>query len=234
MKNILNERPKVDLKERLGASVRYVSSSRIKNKKVLDIGCGYGWFELDALRRGAKEIIGTEITGKDLLTAKKYIKDKRAKFIVGSAIDLPFKKSRFDSVVCWEVIEHIPRYTENLFFSEVNRVLQNGGYFYLSTPYDSIISKFLDPAWWLKGHRHYNQENLKAIAQKNGFRTVDFKVKGRIFTLISLLSMYMFKWILRKNVEMPRTFLANVNEEYEKDNGYMDLFMKFQKIKDII
>lgn len=228
MKNILNEKPKIDLNERLRASVSYVSP--LKNKVILDIGCGYGWFELYALKKGVKQIVGTEITVKDLVTAKRYVKDKRAIFTVGSAIDLPYKNKKFDIVTCWEVIEHIPKDTEEILFSEVSRVLKNKGYFYLSTPYNSFVSTWFDPAWWLRGHRHYYPKTLERIAHENGFRVVNYQVKGKVFTLVSLLHMYFSKWILRKQVSLPQGILEKVDREYKENNGYMDLFMKFQKI----
>ena len=69
----------------------------------------------------------------------------------------------------WEVLEHIPKDTEKKMFNEVNRVLKPGGIFYISTPYNNVISNIFDPAWWLIGHRHYSLEKVKKYAQDAGF-----------------------------------------------------------------
>ena len=76
MKNLLNERPDLNLNARLKFSNSLVEPSDIKNKKILDIGCGFGWFELNALKKGSKEIAGIEISALDLKPARENIKDK--------------------------------------------------------------------------------------------------------------------------------------------------------------
>ena len=42
-------------------------------KIVLNIGCGFGWFELFAATFGVKKITGMEISDDDLKTAKKIL-----------------------------------------------------------------------------------------------------------------------------------------------------------------
>lgn len=79
-------------------------------------------------------------------------------------MELPFENESFDTVVCWEVIEHLPENSEHALFVEVNRVLKVGGAFSLSTPHDSLVSKLLDPAWWLMSHRHYSKGSLLGYA----------------------------------------------------------------------
>ena len=157
MKNITKVKPTEILHGRLLFSINFVSDLDIKDKKILDIGCGYGWFELNAIKRGCSNIIGTEITENDLQTAKENINNIKVQLKKGSAIDLNFHNKQFDTVVSWEVLEHIPKQTENKMFSEINRVLKNNGVFYLSTPFSNLFSDILDPAWWLIGHRHYKK-----------------------------------------------------------------------------
>ena len=45
MKNILREPPSTDLHGRLWfTTARFVDPRDVKDKSVLNIGCGYGWF----------------------------------------------------------------------------------------------------------------------------------------------------------------------------------------------
>lgn len=230
MKNILNEKPVLELNARLRQSIYFVKDSDIKNKKVLDIGCGFGWFELNALNRGVKEIFGIEITEKDL-TAAKTIKDNRAIFKIGGALKLPFKDNYFDTVVAWEVIEHIPNNSENKMFREVNRVLKKDGKYYLSTPYDSILSKYLDPAWWLIGHRHYTSEKLTNLGKKSNFQVEEVFVKGGLWTLISLLNLYISKWLFRRGPFFSRNLINKEILEYDSNKkGFMGIFIKYKKV----
>lgn len=230
MKNILEEKPSLDLKGRLLASVQFVDDEDVKDKRVLNIGCGFGWCELNFLSRGVKQMAGIEISEEDLKTARENIIDEKVKFSVGSAIKAPFPDQSFNTVVSWEVIEHIPKNTENRMFVEVNRVLQPGGTFYLSTPHASFFSNILDPAWWLIGHRHYSRRQLASYAKKNGFEVIDVKIKGRWWMLFSVLNMYISKWILRREPLFKDVFSQKDHEEYMAEDGFGDIFIKMKKV----
>jgi len=231
MKNILNEKPNYSLTGRLLASVLFVSNVDLLNKKILDIGCGYGWCELNFLQRGIKEISAVEISEEFLKTVKQNIKDKRLVPKVGNAINLPFKNEFFDTVVSWEVIEHIPINTESKMFSEVFRVLKPDGHFYLSTPYTSVFSNILDPAWWLIGHRHYSFHEIKQLGEETGFVVETVKINGGWWSILGLLNLYFSKWILRKNSLYKEFFINKENVEYDVDytKGFTNLFVKFTK-----
>lgn len=229
MKNILNDKPNKKLNGRLDANVHFVEDKDLKGKVVLDIGCGYGWCELNFLKRGVKKIIGIEISDEDLTTVRKNIKNIRAEFKVGSAIDLPFKNNSIDTIVSWEVIEHIPKNTEKLMFKEAWRVLKKGGHFYLSTPYKSFVSNMFDPAWFLIGHRHYNEIELTNFAKKK-FQVIDISIKGKFWCAFSILNLYISKWILRRKPLFAKFLAERINKEYKIDNGYVNIFVKYKKI----
>jgi SAM-dependent methyltransferase len=231
MKNLINEIPsKSDVHGRSKYSIDFVDEVDLKGKKVLDIGCGYGWYELILMSRGATAVCGIEISENDLVTAKKYINDKNVEFKVGSAIEIPYGNDTFDSVVSWEVIEHIPKDTENKMFEEVYRVLKPGGVFYLSTPYRSLVSMVLDPAWWILGHRHYSKVQLKRFGVNNGFQLQDIKVKGAFWNIFSILTMYIFKWIFRTRFPFEAYVNERLDTEYISDKGYVDVFAKYKKL----
>lgn len=229
MKNIVNEKPTDDLHGRLKTAVDFIADVDVKNRVILDIGCGYGWCELDLLKRGVKKVVASEVTKKDLETIKKYIKNPKIVFNVASAVKLPFKNNTFDTVICWEVLEHIPNNTERLMFKEVARVLKPNGVMYLSTPYKSIASTIFDPAWWLIGHRHYTKKSLKEYAESNGFVVERMMVKGRVWELIGILNMYFSKWILGKRTEGLVNYITKKIDEEYKSEGFMDIFIKVKK-----
>lgn len=231
MKNILNETPDGDLTGRFLASVNFVESGDIEGKEILDIGCGYGWCELNFLKRGAKHIIGAEVSEGDLLTIKKNITDERLSVAVASAIALPFPDESFDTVVSWEVIEHLPKGTEEKMFAEVHRVLKKGGVFYLSTPHQSFWATVLDPAWWLIGHRHYTKEHLGRYARKTSFTFEKVLIRGGWWNIFSILNMYFSKWLFRKWMLMSDMFVKKENAEYVSGKeGFTNIFSKFRKV----
>ncbi len=230
MKNILNQKPNHNLNGRLLYGANLVQDVDIKNKNILNIGCGYGWFELNVLNRGVNKIVGMEISENDLKTVKENIQNKRVEFKIGDAISLPFENNSFDTIVSWEVIEHISKNTEDLMFAEANRVLKKDGVFYLSTPHKSFLSNIFDPAWWLIGHRHYSKKQITEYANKNSFEVLDIQIKGKIWSLLASLNMYISKWIFRRKPIFQNYFIRKENFEYEKNNGFANIFVKFRKI----
>jgi len=230
MKNIVEEKPTDELHGRSLYNTQFVSDEDIKDKNVLDIGCGFGWFELNARKRGVKKIIGIELEEKDLETAKKFISSEKIDFKKGSAIELPFPNNSFDTIVSWEVIEHIPKNTEEKMFQEASRVLRNGGSFYLSTPYDSFFAKIFDPAWWLIGHRHYSKKKLTTAGEDNGFKIEKIIIKGGWWEILGINNLYIAKWIFRRRPFFENFINKKQNEEYgSENNGLTNAFVKYKK-----
>ncbi len=97
--------------------------------KVLDVGCGSGWFA-DALAQAGFAVVGVEVAAEPLRRA-------RARFpglqlaLVGER-QLPFGAGSFDGAWLGEVLEHVQDGVGLL--EEVARVLVPGGRLALSTP----------------------------------------------------------------------------------------------------
>ncbi|HEY9085191.1 MAG TPA: class I SAM-dependent methyltransferase [Candidatus Tyrphobacter sp.] len=229
MRNIVHEKPTDPLHGRLAFSVEWVADEDIRGKDVLDIGCGYGWFEYHALQRGVAHVTGTERTDADLATVKEHIGDPRATFSQGSALALPCDDATFDTAVAWEVIEHIPKRTEPIMFREVYRVLRPGGAFYLSTPYQAFASNVTDPAWWSIGHRHYSKERLRALAEPNGFEIAEMFPKAGLWSIAASLDMYLSKWVLRRRPLFANVTTRKEEEEFARAGGFVTLFAKCRK-----
>jgi len=205
---------------------RFVADRDLRERRVLNIGCGFGWFELLALSKGVDSIVGIESSHYGLEVAKQHISDQRVSLGVGSANALPFAAGTFDTVVCWEVLEHIPKGSEPRCFAEVRRVLKEGGAFYLSTPYASLVASALDPAWWLIAHRHYALDSIRAFARQSNLRVEVLRVVGGWWDLISLWNLYVSKWILRRSPLLQARLNRKLDMEYERNNGFTTIFTK--------
>src|SRR3989344_2751377 len=91
---------------------RHVDNKAIAGKKILDVGCGNGWIEEMLLAKGARKVIGIDISQKALDEAIS-LRRKKVKYVNASALKIPFKNNFFDGAVCFEVLEHVPPGTEN-------------------------------------------------------------------------------------------------------------------------
>jgi len=54
---------------------------------------------------------------------------------------------------------------------EIGRVFRPRASLLLTPPNDRFFLRFLDPVWWLFGHRHYKRERLLQLPRKGGPRT---------------------------------------------------------------
>lgn len=112
----------VDLLKRLGLNLNF-----IKNKKVLDIGCGSGRFTNAFGTLGAKLSVGVDLGSEGLRLAKLFAKNnkiKNIKFYKSNVLKLPFKSNTFDFIFCKGVLHHTGDTYAGLL--ELKRVLKTG------------------------------------------------------------------------------------------------------------
>ena len=128
-------------------------SIEIKNRKLLDIGCGVG----GPCRMLADEfncdVTGIDISAEFIRTATKLSEltgfSDRTKFICGNATDLPFGKNTFDIVWTQHVQMNIRDKVK--FYSEINRVLSGNGIFIYYDIFKKGNKKIDYPVPWANG-----------------------------------------------------------------------------------
>jgi len=229
MKNILKETPSDLIHGRALYNTIFIEDGDILGKEVLDVGCGFGWFMKNCLERGAKRVVGVEIDQNSLIAAYPLLADKRVELKLGSAVTIPFDGGSFDTVVSWEVIEHIPKGSEDKMFQEACRLLRPGGSFYLSTPNYNWLSNATDPAWWLIGHRHYRVNQIQAYAVKQGFLVERIVLNGGWWEVLGINNLYIAKWIFQRRPFFYDFISKQQNLEYKKEKGFTNIFLKCKK-----
>jgi ubiquinone/menaquinone biosynthesis C-methylase UbiE len=128
--------------------------SELKNKVVLDMGCGSGRYSIALSMTGAQKVYGIDLGKKSIERAAEIAKRagvKNVEFQVGDVLNLPFKKDFFDFVFCNGVLHH----TENMErgIQEVYRVLKPEGTAFLYLYADGGI-------FW------YSREKMRQVMQK--------------------------------------------------------------------
>jgi len=96
----------------------------LKDKIVLDLGCGSGRYTYALKKLGAKEVTGVDL---DISFAEENIKVEGIKFMRGSVDKIPQESDSFDFVFCNGVLHH----TDNLIkegIKEISRVLKKEGH----------------------------------------------------------------------------------------------------------
>lgn len=191
---------------------------------VLNIGSYNGWLESTLLSYGRQSVVSIDVEQGNIRKAKQVV--PRADFVVASAVNLPFREHAFQLITMYEVIEHVPKGREKNCLCECNRVLHDGGTLLLSTPFNALRSKLLDPAWYL-GHRHYSATQLTLIACKTGFVPRKTYIRGGFFEEFSVILLYVFKSF---GLEIPfkSWFESRRLSEYKK-KGFNTVFIVFKK-----
>lgn len=231
---MFNKKHDYELHGRILFTTRFISDKDIKNKIILDIGCGNGWFESNILKRGAKKIIGIDNDENNLKVAGDYLKSDKFIGRKSNALDLPLKDCSVDTVTVWEVIEHLPRNSEKVFLKEVSRVLKENGSAYISVPFNSFLSCIFDPALFLIGHRHYSYLFFKKLLENTELEIKTAVVKGGIFELFYAIMLYLFKHLFRRNI--PFRDWLNVKRDREFQNnkkGIANIFLKLEKVNSL-
>ena len=222
MKNILNEIPENydTLHGRTKHCCNIINSLELSNKTLVDLGCGFAWFERFLIENtNLKNIIGIEKSEQLINYAINFFDSTRIKFLNADVTSLPLSDEVCDICVSWDVIEHIEKNEEINFFKEAFRILKPGGHLYLSTPAKNFLSIMLDPAYFLTSHRHYTSKEIIIIAESVGFKMKSNEIRGGIFDLIYMNYLYIAKWIFRRKPFFLDWFHMKIDNEYSNSNG---------------
>lgn len=109
----------------------------LKDKVVLDAGCGPGGKTVYYAEKGCKSITGIDIDESRIQNAKDFALKKNApnvNFIVGSLMNLPFENDTFDFIVMNDVFEHVDRKILIKALEECKRVIKPSGKICLEFP----------------------------------------------------------------------------------------------------
>jgi SAM-dependent methyltransferase len=182
----------------IGAEVRLLG--RIKEcaglvesgDRLLDIGCSSGWLAPIVIGRGIRHYVGIDraIAGSDSARSD-------TDFVEGSVFNLPFRDQSFDAVCLFDVLEHLPKGSEEMALREIWRVLKANGKLYFSTPHASPIHAPLDPVWSL-GHRHYRRTTIRRLMQSAGFTVDRMFVAGGIVECLDHILLLVYKHVLHR------------------------------------
>lgn len=127
----------------------------LKNKIILDFGCGDGALAYLLWKKGAK-VYGVDNSEIAIDYAiEKHKKIKTNCYFLLANYEIPFKENYFDFVICTDVIEHVLEPFRLL--SEIKRVMKKDGYAIISTPI-RLTNKPLDrmhiTEWYPEEFKH--------------------------------------------------------------------------------
>lgn len=157
-----------------------------KTNRLLDVGCGIGYF-LEVAKKRGWEVYGTEYTDKAIeICSAKGISMKQ-----GPLNPANYEPGYFDVITSFEVIEHINNPQEELknFYS----LLRPGGLVYITTPnFNSLLRYYLKDKYnvlsWPEHLSYYTPGTLRKLMERSGFRKLFVKATGISLTRLKTSS----------------------------------------------
>jgi 2-polyprenyl-3-methyl-5-hydroxy-6-metoxy-1,4-benzoquinol methylase len=193
-----------------------------KTNKILDIGCGSGYFLQEAKAKGW-EVYGTEYTDEAMsIGQNKGINMQKGVLNPGN-----YSEGMFDVITSFEVIEHINNPKEEV--GNIYKILRKGGLVYLTTPNFNALERF-----YLKGNytvidypehlSYYTAKTLNYLFTNNGFR------KKKINTTGISLSRLRISIKKMKNIENHEALIsATSTDEIIREKSQSNVFFKLAK-----
>lgn len=189
----------------------------IKNKqRLLDIGTGNGFFLLEALKQGYKEVYGIEPSKHAVEMADNKIKKNIIQDILKED---QFKDEFFDAITLFQVIDHIEN--PNGVLRICNKFLKkNGAILFISHNVDSLSSKILgekSPIFDIEHTQLFSVNTMTKILKKNGFKVIYSYSVPSTFTLGHWITM----------TPIPKKIKDNIKEILKK-TGLIDKTIKMR------
>lgn len=183
-KQVLNHLPhwlrtRIDLHHtRINELIARASQATQPTDRVLDAGAGEGQYRPQFAHA---RYVGLDLAVGD--TSWNYsVLD-----VIGNLEHLPVPDRTFDTVLCFEVLEHLREPYQVL--KEIQRVLSPTGHLYFSVP--------------MSWHQHqkphdyfrYTSYGLKYLLEKSGFEVVELRPTGGFFWFLSIQFQMMSMWV---------------------------------------
>jgi SAM-dependent methyltransferase len=145
----------------------------LNGKRVLDLGCGFGWFARWARQQGAVSVLGLDVSRNMLKRAGELTSDSAIEFRRADLEEAEFPVDSFDLVFSALALHYVQNLSR--IFSAVNRAIYRGGWFVFSIEHP-IYTASRNARWlsYADGQKIWPVDSYGV----EGARTTDWLAKG--------------------------------------------------------
>ena len=169
----------LDAKRIINSSLKLLNAKYATQKKFLDIGCGYGFFSLEALK------FGFEVTALELASTERKIAEQMTglKPVQKSFEDFQSEKSNFEVILMSQILEHAHDVVE--WIRKAHLLLKPNGILAIALPnFGSLFRLILkenEPYICPPSHLNYfDQKSLAILLENNGFEVCKVEYISRL------------------------------------------------------
>jgi ubiquinone/menaquinone biosynthesis C-methylase UbiE len=203
--------------------VEMLTNSLKPGMKVLEIGCGTGFFTQEIIKKHVK-LTAIDISPELIEVAKNIIIDTNLEFVIENAYKMTFPDHTFDAVIGSSVIHHLD---VDLALNEFYRVLKPGGFIAFTEP------NMLNPQIALKRNIPVIKKAMGNSPDETAFFiwSIKKKLKKAGFSVIEIVPFdFLHPKIPKKliNILLPLTALAEKIPLFKHISGslYIKAFVK--------
>ena len=157
----------------------------------LEVGCG-----ISPMLAASDNVIYTDLSHLALKTLIKF--NQGGKYVAGAADHLPFRSHSISTVICSEVLEHLP--DDQVALNEISRILKIGGILILTVPhkerYFAVDDRFVN---------HFRRYELIDILRKletEGLSAVTLKkILGPLEKITMIIAVYIYSFLPERKSE---------------------------------
>ena len=154
------------------SSVKYLP----KKGKIIEAGCGLGYYVL-ALERRGYDVEGVEWSKEAVGLIKKRFPELKVR--TGDVRNLAVKDGYYSGYISLGVVEHFKSGPED-YLREANRILKRGGVAFVSVPYFNLLRRIKNLFGFYRGspvgldfyQYAFTQIEIEDFIQKSGFKVV--------------------------------------------------------------
>ncbi|MBF0328440.1 MAG: class I SAM-dependent methyltransferase [Nitrospirae bacterium] len=185
----------------------------------LDVGAGSGKYA------GLIKKYATDYIGFDNLSSARQFGDKVPAHIgfIGNVMNIPLKSGAAETVICSQVIEHVPEPGELM--AELARVCKSNGHIFLATGWMAPYHK--EPLDYFR----FSKDGFRHLFEKNGVEMIELIPNGGVCTFLVWYPMRLIelksKWWRRKlgKIIRPLELLAEwVDEKIDTSDHSIGYF----------
>ncbi|MDF2679443.1 MAG: SAM-dependent methyltransferase [Brevibacillus sp.] len=196
----------------------------LRNKHVLDLGCGYGWHCRYAREQQASSVVGVDLSEKMLQKAREQTHDPAISYIQMPVEDIAFSNEPFDVVISSLAFHYVESFGE--LCKKIYECLKPGGTFLFSVEHP-IFTARKEQDWFVdeQGNRlHWPVDNYQA----EGIRVTAFLAENVIKyhrTLATYMNSVIQAGFVIKAVEEPMPPEEMLEDDWMKDEIRRPMFL---------
>jgi ubiquinone/menaquinone biosynthesis C-methylase UbiE len=145
----------------------------VRGRRVVDLGCGFGWFCRWAAQQGAAQVLGLDVSEKMLARAQAFPPQAAISYVRADLERLELPEAVFDlaySSLAFHYVEDIGRLLATIY-----RGLVPGGHLVFSTEHPVYMAP-TNPGWMVDAHGRKTWPVDRYLVE--GPRTTDWLAKG--------------------------------------------------------